>query len=264
MKLTDYTPSIAHKVLIYGEPKTGKTELAGSLAALGYKLWWFDLDNGIQTLLRPESGAAKQLANIELFRLPDTQAFPIGIETILKVTKGGECRICSLHGKVGCLACSKSAPDGFSSINASTFSNKDVLVIDSVSQLAASVMNHIKRDMIAKGLEDIKPDWDDYAKQGFLMDRIFSTIQQANYNVVAISHAQMVELDDKKKRLVPIGGTSNFSKTFAKYFDHVVYTEFVNGKYRAYSDATQNSMAVIGSRTGRKLVEGTGLQEIFR
>lgn len=263
MKLTDYKPSAARKVLVYGAPKTGKTELVGSLSSIGKKLWWFDLDNGIQTLLRAESAAAKHLDSIEFFRLPDTQGFPIGVETLLKVLKGGKQHICHQHGKVGCLPCTKSSPDAFTDIDTGTFSNADVLVIDSVSQLAASVMNHIKKDLIAKGSEDIKPDWDDYAKQGFLMDRMFSIIQQSPYNVVCISHEQMVELEDKKKKLVPIGGTSNFSKTFAKYFDDVVYTEFINGKYRAYSDATQNSSAIIGSRTGKRLVEGEGLRALF-
>lgn len=263
MKLTDYKPLAARKVLVYGPPKSGKTELVGSLAATGFKLWWFDLDSGIKTLLRPDSAAAKYLDNIELFNIPDTQTFPIGIETLLKVTKGGAFEVCHRDGRVNCASCKKNFPNGFSSIDTSKFTNQDILVIDSVSQLASSTMNHICRDHILKGDDDYKPDWDDYRKQGFLMDRIFSIVQQCSYNVVVISHEQMVEMEDKKKRLVPIGGTSNFSKTFAKYFDDVIYTEYLNGKYRSYSDASQNSSAIIGSRTGKKLTEGKGLIELF-
>jgi hypothetical protein len=264
MKLTDYVPSVRRKVLVYGPPKSGKTELVGSLAAHGYHLWWFDLDAGVKTLLRPDSAAKGHLENIELFNIPDTQTFPIGIETLLKVTKGGQLKICHRDGRVNCASCTKNFPNGFTSINTETFTDRDILVTDSVSQLAASAMNHICREHIAKGNDDYKPDWDDYRKQGFLMDRIFSIVQQCNFNVICISHEQMVEMEDKKKRLVPIGGTSNFSKTFAKYFDDVIYTEFINGRYRAYSDASQNSSAIIGSRTGKKLTEGKGLIELFQ
>lgn len=264
MKLTEYQPNAARKILVYGAPKTGKTELVGSLATIGKKLWWFDLEDGIKTLLRPDSTASKSLGNIELFRLPDTQLFPIGIETILKVVKGdGSLKVCHRDGRVNCASCSKNFPNDFTAINTKEFTNNDVLVIDSVSQLATSAMNHICKDAIQKGNDDYKPDWEDYRKQGFLMDRIFSHFTQATYNIVCISHEQLVEMEDKKKRLVPIGGTSNFSKTFAKYFDDVIYTEFVNGKYRAYSDASQNSSAIIGSRTGRKITEGKGLSELF-
>ncbi len=263
MKLTDYKPNAARHILIYGEPKCGKTELAGSLAAMGKKLVWFDLEDGIKTLLRSDSAAAGHLENVELIKLPDSQGWPIAVETILKVAKGGLQKICHKHGQVNCARCVKAAPLDFTSVNVDEFNNEQVLVIDSVSGLASSVMNHIKRKDIALEKEDIKPDWDDYAKQGFLMDRIMSIFQHAPYNVICISHATMVEMEDKKKRLVPIGGTSNFSKTFSKYFDDVVYCEFVNGKYKAYSDATQNSSAIIGSRSGKKLVEGQGLRALF-
>ncbi len=263
MRLTTYAPSIARKILVYGSPKSGKTELVGSLAAAGYRLWWFDLEDGVKTLLRPDSSAKASLENIELFRIPDTQTFPIAVQTLLKVVKGIVSNICHRHGTIGCVSCLKTFPADFSSINTAEFTNKDILVIDSVSQLAQSAMNHIMRDQIIKDPEGAKPGWDEYYKQGFLMERIFGGLQQATYNVVCISHETLVELDDKKKRLVPIGGTSNFSKTFAKYFDDVIYVEFINGKYRAYSDATQNSSAIIGSRTGKRITEGRGLIELF-
>ena len=41
----------------------------------------------------------------------------------------------------------------------------------------------------------------------------------------------MVEMEDKEKKIVPIGGTSNASKVFAKYFDDVVYLELVNKQH---------------------------------
>ena len=264
MKLTDYVPAMAKKVLVYGAPKTGKTDLVGQLAAIK-KLWWFDLEDGVKTLVHSPRMTKTMLDNIELFRIPDTQVFPIAARTLLKVIKGMPVKICHAHGAVSCPACSN-GKGGESSISLKDFTNNDVLVIDSVSQLAASAMNDIQKDIIAKDQFDKKPDWDDYANQGRIMDRIFSILQQAPFNVVAISHEQLVEQEDGKKKLVPIGGTSQFSKTFAKYFDDVVYCEVLNKKHKVGSSTGYSNGIITGSRSGKELekMEVPSLLELFK
>lgn len=263
MKLTDYVPAMARKILVYGPPKTGKTELVAGLAARK-KLWWFDLEDGIKTLVNNPRIPQSSFANIEVFKIPDTQIFPIAARTLLKVIKGKAVAICHLHGAVGCPICAKDSRPT-SDIDLSTFTNDDVLVIDSVSQLAASAMNDIQRKVIEADQFDKKPDWDDYFNQGRIMDRIFSILQQAPYNVVAISHEQMVEMEDGNKKLVPIGGTSQFSKVFAKYFDDVCYTEIVNKTHRVGSSSTYKNNVISGSRSGKELekMKTPNLLELF-
>lgn len=263
MKLTDYAPTAARKILVYGAPKTGKTELVAKLAQ-SKKLWWLDLEDGIKTVMNNPRIPAPWLDNIELFKIPDTQVFPVAARTMLKIIKGVPSEICHKHGVVGCILCKKdNLPT--STINLGSFTNDDVLVIDSVSQLAASAMNDIQKDVIAKDQFDKKPDWDDYANQGRIMDRIFSICQQAPFNVVAISHEQMVEMEDGSKKIVPIGGTSQFSKTFGKYFDDVVYTEIVNKSHRAASSTLYKANVLSGSRTGKEIEKtGCDLMELFR
>jgi hypothetical protein len=266
MKLTDYQQSAARKILVYGQPKSGKTDLVGRLAETK-KLWWFDLEDGIKTLLHSPRMKKEWFDNIELYSMPDTQVFPVAVETLLKVVKGGTHKICVTHGVINCVACSKiptalwNAP-----INVGEFTNKDVLVIDSVSQLAASVMNFIAKKQVAADNWDWKPGWDEYAKQGFIMNRIFSILQQAPFNVVCISHEQLVEMEDKKKKIVPIGGTSEFSKTFAKFFDDVVYCDMVNKRHVPASATTYNGSIVMGSRAGKELekMETPNLLELFK
>lgn len=264
MKLTDYQPSVARKILVYGAPKTGKTDLVGQVAAIK-KLWWFDLEDGIKTLLGSPRMTPAMLANIELFKIPDTQIMPIAARTLLKVIKGQPVAICHLHGAVACPICSKNG-DPTSTISLKDFTNDDCLVIDSASQLASSAMNDIQKAVIQADKFDQKPDWDDYANQGRIMDRIFSILQQAPFNVIVISHEQLVEMEDKKKKLVPIGGTSQFSKTFAKYFDDVVYTEVVNGKHKVGSSTGYSNSIMTGSRANKELEKMAvpSLLELFK
>ena len=52
MKLSEKTKSKAHRVLLFGPPKSGKTALAVQLARI-FKLHWFDLEDGVKTALKP-------------------------------------------------------------------------------------------------------------------------------------------------------------------------------------------------------------------
>jgi len=256
MKLSDFKPSATRKILIYGPPKSGKTALAGTLAATK-KLHWFDLESGINTLMQ----GGYNIDNIDYYRLPDSQGFPIAVETLIKVVKGGEHKICNLHGKVNCPMCK--LPEQYSVINVDKLGTDDVLVIDSISQLTNSVMNYILKDRMLKDT-DVKPTFDDWARSGLLMDRIFSIIQQAAFNVVAISHETLVEMEDGKKRIVPLAGSSNVSKTFAKYWDDIIYCEVMNKKYRRYSTVESCSVnATVGSRNGTVLNETDSLAKLF-
>ena len=265
MNLDEYAPSAARKILVYGPPKSGKTALVGKLATIK-RLHYFDGEDGIKTLLNPDMLPPQFRKNVVVYRMPDTQTFPVFADTLLKVLKGGDIKICQAHGVVNCPKCAKEAPNAFTVINVDTFTMDDVLVIDSVSQLAASVMHRITANQIKNDNADYKPTWDDYFKQGFLLDRIFSITQAAPYNVVAISHEQLVEMEDGKKKIVPIGGTSNFSKTFAKYFDDVVYCDKVNNKHIAVSSSTYSNNIITGSRTGKAIEQdpANGLKQLFQ
>jgi hypothetical protein len=267
MKLADFKDSAARHILVYGPPKTGKTELVGALAK-DFTLHWLDLDGGAKTLMSKESAAYPYLDRINYFRIPDTQTFPVATSTLLRLFKGTETSICEKHGNVGCATCKKEgAPESI--LNLSTFDvKKDILIIDSYSQLMASVMNWIHKDKLS--VDDwagIKSGFDDYAKQGAISDRFASTVQNAPYNVIVISHEILSELEDGSKKIVPIGGTRNKSSDFGKYFDDIVYTEVVGGKFKAWSHQADKSRVVIGSRTGKKLQDAKGnqlgLKELF-
>ena len=241
MKLTLKAVSPVHRVLIYGPPKTGKTELAGKLSEFK-KIIWIDLENGWTTLLKlPEAWKER----IEIISLPDTRSYPIAIETCLKVIKGNKVSICEEHGKVACPLCTKDNKPAVT-VELNSLGEDTVVVFDSLTQLTASAIA-----AITKGKpDDYKLDYSDWGNLGKLMEIFLSHVQQANYNVVCISHETEAELEDGKIKLVPVAGTRAFSRNTAKYFDHVVYAEVKNKKHNFYSSTTSANNLNTGSRTG--------------
>lgn len=244
MKLSQKTASKSHRVLLFGPPKSGKTKLAGDLSK-EFNLIWFDLENGVDTLLQlpPE-----QQERIEVISIPDTRAFPVAIETCLKVIRGAETKICEVHGKVECSICTKSSGN-FVSLGLSSLSLDTIVVFDSLTQLTNSAIAHITKNQD----DDYKLDYDDWAKLGKLMDTFLSMVQQAGFHIVCISHETEVTMEDGREKLVPTAGTRNFSRNTAKYFDEVVYCEVKNKRHIAASSTLYNGNILTGSRSNSQL-----------
>lgn len=257
MKLSDKKLSATHRALVYGEPKSGKSELAGRLAE-HFKLLWFDFENGFVTLTKLPLAWQER---IELVSIPDTKVMPIGIETALKIINGTEVKICDAHGKVNCPKCTPTNLP-YTTVCLNSVSDDTIVVFDSLTQLASSAMNNITKAQP----ELYKPEWHDYRAQGQLMDKLLSQIQQASYNVVCITHEVEVEMEDGKKKLVPVAGTASFSRNTAKYFDHVVRCSIQNKKHNFFSSTTASLQAISGSRTDVELEkdEKPSLLRIFK
>jgi hypothetical protein len=262
-RLNTVAKSATHSVLIYGDAKTGKTQLAGTLSQK-YDLLWFDLENGFETLLKlPE----EQQARIELLSIPDTKDYPIAIETMLKVFSGKPMHVCEAHGKVNCPVCGTmqagkyvpkpDTPSVFVHLDALT--PNTIVVVDSLTQLSNSAMAHITR----KQELEYKPTWEDYANQGAMLAKFLSYIQAASYNVVCITHVIESEMEDGKKKLSPLCGTRNLSSTTAKYFGHVLYTEIKNLKHVVGSMTGYANNIQTGSRTDVDTTKGATLLDLF-
>jgi len=241
MNFSDYVPQSAQHTLVYGAPKTGKTQLVGELARK-HKILWFDLENGINTLLKLPVEAQK---NIELIKIADSRTHPIAIETMLKVSTGNKTRICNDHGRVNCVACTKNNPQAFSEVCLNELAEGTIVVLDSATQLSNSAMAKICMNQT----DDYQPTFHDYRYQGAVLDRIFSQFQVAAYHMIIISHEIMVKLQDESEKIVPVAGTSNFSRTFAKYFDHVIYCEIKAKHHKQGSSTTYSLNVLTGSRT---------------
>lgn len=248
-KLSSVSLRKAIHMILFGPPKAGKTELVGELAEHGLHLYFFDFENGSLTLSR--SINKENQNNVDLYKIPDTKDFPIAIETALKVIKTGKYEICDIHGKISCALCKKNNTE-FSIFDNTALGEKDVVVFDSLTQLSNSAMNHIGKDN--KDGDLWKPEWSDYRKQGSMLDRFLSTIQNAPWNCIVISHESTVEMADGREKIIPIAGTRNFSRNTAKYFDEVVYCEVQNRQHKASSSTTYSLDVLTGSRS-RTVIE---------
>jgi DNA polymerase III delta prime subunit len=241
MKLSQLSKSTHHHILLFGPPKSGKTQLAGALAS-HYNLLWFDLENGITTL---QKFPLEIQERIEVVQIPDTRSFPVAIETCLKAIKGGKGTICQAHGKWNCAVCTKESAS-VTEIHLPSLDNTWIVVFDSLTQLTNSGIAHITKNQP----DDYKLDYDDWGNLGKLIDGFLSHVQQAPYHVICISHETEVPMQDKTNKLVPTAGTRNFSRNTAKYFGEVIYCELKNKRHVAGSGTGYANQILTGSRTG--------------
>lgn len=259
MKLVELAKALKEKpkgqtILIYGDPKTGKTALAATLSKLESinRVFWFDLEKGSDTILtmyRLGYLTATDAAKFEIFRIPDSPTVPRAFETIMKVLSSKKkFTICEEHGKADCVTCK----DGKHEFELATMGVNDLIVIDSGSQLADSIMNFY---CTGKPL-DFKPGWDEYGAQGRVLSDFMTIIQQGQTNFCVVTHTLTIEEgegDAKRDRYFPLMGTKSFSMKCAKYFDHVVLTHIKAKQHQAGSATNFKANAITGSRSNLKL-----------
>lgn len=260
MKLSEYKASAARHILIYGPPKAGKTWAYGELAKK-FRLHVIDIEDSVKSLMHLPKA---QLDNIELIRLPDNATNQVGFKAVMRLFKQGKINVCHEHGEYQCSTCKKDPAAIWNGLNFSELTANDIVVIDSFSALVESVRAYIMKSATDKEDWDAKAGWDEYGKEGRILDFICSFIQTAPFHIIVTSHEQMVEMVDKSKKIVPIGGTSNSSKTFGKYFDDVVYMYMMNGKHKMNSSTVGIGNVLAGSRRSIALKEGDTLMEFFK
>lgn len=241
MKLANKPRRKVQHVMVFGDPKTGKTTLAAKLAEAGYKLIWVSLDSGHEILWKLSDEAK---ANVELIEIPDTKEMPVGIVTCLQLISGALVSICDHHGVKDCGTC-KAKKASFTSVNFNNLEPDTIVVFDHVSQLASSAIAYITKGKS----EEYKLDYDDWRTQGNYLSKFFTNVQQARYNIICLAHVLEAENDEGKKKLVPEVGTRNFSVGVGKYFDHIVYCTLNNMKHRFGSATTFMNSISTGSRS---------------
>ncbi len=240
MKLTDYNEISTQKVLVTGMAGAGKSTLVAQLAE-HYNLHWLDLERGVNTLTKlPKEWQSR----INLISIPDSASFPVASATLTDLFKAGKASICLKHGKSNCALCKK---DNLPSdtLDFSTLTRKDIVVIDTVTQLSHSILSHITRNEAI----DYKMERDDWGSLRKMTEFFCSQFQAAQFNLVCIAHVIEAKTEDGKSKLVSSFGSAGMSAEFSKAFDHVVYCEVRNGKHVAGSMTNYSNSVLTKSRT---------------
>ncbi len=244
-----------HAVLVYGPPKVGKTVLVATAAKIPEitTIYWFDLENGIESLLRMGLTDA-EMAKIVVIKIRDTRDNPIGIETMLKVfsTSAKPIKICETHGKVDCAPCSAAKlPSIEWSLGQCT--HNDLVVVDSGSQLGDSALAAAclgKPSMY-------KPGFDEYGMVNKWLGDCMSVVQQATHtNFAVITHEIPLEDNEGKDKIYPLMGSKAFSSKCAKFFGTVVYVHKKMNKHVAGSSSTYRGDLITGSRVNAMVESG--------
>lgn len=267
MKLDQLVDSEAQHLCIFGEPFTGKSTLAATCAELGFNVLWISLDKG-HTVLRKLSDAGR--GRVNLIRIPDTKDFPVGIQTCNKIMTGAPVNVCLVHGQVECSTCKQQKAE-LEVIHLSSLGLDTVIVFDHITQIADSAMAFVIKRAIQNGEKDatasvekdpdvFKPGRDQFALQGFLMNKFLTNLQASRQNIIAIAHVAETEQEDGRKKLVPLIGTVPYSRNAPKYFDHIIYCEVSNKTHKSGSVTTYAANVISGSRVdvdiSKYLVDG--------
>lgn len=241
MKLSSPVAKEPQHILVFGDPKIGKSTLVSQLAEDGWNLIWISSDNG-HSILRKLSATAQ--SRIELIRLPDTRDYPVAVDAFRRLFSYQPCNFCDTHGKHDCSVCA-TANNSFTKINLCSIPADTVVVWDNGSQLSDSYLS-----LITKGKPvDYKLQLDDWGSLMFHLKKGLMDIQVAPFHFIMIAHAVEEAMTDGSKKIMPAIGSSQFAPKVGGYFDHVIYCHGQNNKHKFASGSTYMNNVVTGSRT---------------
>lgn len=254
MKPSQVARRRASHTIIFGDPKTGKSTLVSKLLLQGFRLTWISMDNGHEVIFKLPIPPTILDERLDLIVIPDTRENPIAIGTCRKIMTGAALQICFLHGRVDCPVCTRNK-EGSSRVCLSEAEPRDIFVFDHAGQIATSCMNAILKNTKGGMDDDFKVEWDQYRQQGTVLEGFYTNIQQSLANIIVITHNCETEMEDGKKKLVPLIGTVPFSRNSGKYFDHMIYCEMGSGAHKFASSSIYKSSVVTGSRSDVKIEE---------
>lgn len=230
-----------HRVMLFGAPGTGKTWSIGKLAET-HKLWYFSLENGHRTLLNPECVAPKYRKNVTIIPMQDSPETPIVCSSLDTFFKKGHGEFCEQHGRNSCALCAKLPSYTPTKLEIPKLTDRDILIFDSLTQWEASISFYLTRETDGEVQRSGDKVFDYYRKLALYLNRSLSRIQLiSNTSIIVISHETDTSNVEGKEKIVPAGGSRNFARNNARYFDSVFYFYKENKKHKVASKSTYST-----------------------
>jgi hypothetical protein len=242
--------SLGKSCLIYGIPKSGKTYWLGLLSH-HFKLLYFDLESSRETFYSKENKGVFNLPNIFVQPVLDSAHKPLAWSLFMKFFKGENMTMCAKHGLASCKSCgdSKKYSENYVTYNINKIPKDVIVVVDSGSQLDTSIRGHVygKKDW-----EKAKATFDEWARVNNTWDIIGTCCQNAAIIPVKLIMTFHQHVDDDKS-ILPSISTTNYSRTFGKYFSMCIRTKTDNRKFSTSVWSTDDK-GVTGNRSGIKTI----------
>lgn len=257
MELDDAIVSGAARILAYGTPKTRKTWWAGTAAEAGFNVVLFDCDDGYHILRNLSPEARKR---VKVIRGVDRQDGPVAAVVMTYLMKGEPFYFEEATQRCVTLPLSLKADSEGNlqgdvlKIETRKFDTNTVLIIDSWTALAFSVMFRFCQENNIDLSDAEKFEWDGYRWAGMLLSWYLARLNSLNCHVVVIGHVDNFEKktgkgDNQKvvfSRIQPKSVSGPHGMQLAKNFSDVLYFESA-GKM-TYIDTNSDSSRDGGAR----------------
>ena len=218
--LTNYNDNNFIKMLLIGASGTGKTGALASLAKAGYNLRIIDFDNGLESLAQVLKGDAEALARVEY-------------STHTEILK-------DVNGKL----IPKGTPKAFSSAlkmmthwksgdtdlgNPSSWTNKDILVIDSLTFMGKAAMWHTLS--IAGALLGRK-EIQHWGAAMDLVENVLSLLcsEATHCHVIVLTHITYQGINEDNLFGYPSALGNKLPPKVGTYFNHMLQVDRVGSK----------------------------------
>lgn len=204
------------KILCLGDSGSGKTGALASLAAAGYNLRIVDVDNGLDILrdymTNPASPYSKEAAQrVEFETITDSMKQLAG--RLIPVNASVWTRVIDLLDNW------KTPTAAFGNI--SSWTDKDILVIDTLSILADHALKFMLKLNMRLGQKPHQGDW--YDAQMLVMGLLEKLYDDAvKCNVIVNCHIRPIEDNNKIVKMYPESVGKTFSPKIGRYFNNVV------------------------------------------
>lgn len=239
------------RAMIYGKDKTKKTWWALRCLEAGYNVVLLDGDDG-RAIYRQGNFTEEQLSRLFMLDLVDTLANPVFSKFIARLVKGTPFIWNETIKRIE--AASFKPDNSYYLINPALLGRNTVLVADSWTALATSVMVQYSEENKIDLSEAAKQEWEGYGWQGRFLSWILSKLHGLNCHLIVIGHevTQEKRSSDGKtvlwSRVQPISSSNNHASTLGKHFSEFLH--FSRGSETIfYIDARGASDRDGGSRT---------------